>query len=295
MSTLPTYYFTKWYQTDVLTQKQLTFVAENLPEPKAPTGRPAYTNRELLPGILKVLRSGCRWRDLNLPGYPDGSTHWRRLRYWKRVIRGRPRLDAYGRSKTPKTYFGLLWEYILSLLQQENKLDTRFVCLDGTLIKSFDFNERVSFSGKHHSLGVKASVLVDAQGIPLGITIAPGSWNDMRLAIDTIEKIKTERNLFGSFLLADKGYDSLPFRCYLAHKGLRPNIPKRSTTRKGRLKQLYAYHPFLGAKRFIVERTNAWMKSFKRLHFRFDRTTYSFECFLYLAIIVICVRKLLPS
>jgi transposase len=291
--TLPKYYFNKSYHTDVLNEKQLNFVARNLPEPSSEIGRPAYSNVELLPGILIVLRSGCRWRDLNMPGFPDGSTHWRRLRYWKRKVKGRPPLDECGRNTVPKTYFGLLWEYILSLLSRGNKLDTRFVCLDGTLIPSFDFTERVSFSGKHHTLGVKASILVDAQGIPLAVTIAPGAWNDMRLAIGTIETIKTDKNLFGSFLLADKGYDSLPFRSYLEHKGLQPNIPKRSTTKIGNQKKLYAYHELLGTYRFIVKRTNAWMKSFKRLHFRFDRTTYSFECFLYLAIIVICVRKLM--
>ena len=49
--------------TDVLTPRQLAFIAERLPEPpQARTGRPHYTNHELLPGILRVLRSGCRWR-----------------------------------------------------------------------------------------------------------------------------------------------------------------------------------------------------------------------------------------
>jgi hypothetical protein len=62
--TLPAYYSTKNYHTDVLTEKQLNFVAHNLPEPSSTIGRPAYTNQELLPGILKVLRSGCPWRDL---------------------------------------------------------------------------------------------------------------------------------------------------------------------------------------------------------------------------------------
>lgn len=46
------------YPTDVLSEKQLAFIAKYLPEPACLTGRPAYTNRELLPGILKVLRSG---------------------------------------------------------------------------------------------------------------------------------------------------------------------------------------------------------------------------------------------
>jgi len=193
-----------------------------------------------------------------------------------------------------KTHFGKLWDTLLELLIEKKKVDTKVLCIDGTLVPSFDFRERVSFSGKHHSLGVKVSIITDATGIPLGVNLAPGSWNDMRLAIDTIEHMHTSAslNLYGSMLLADKDYDSFEFRKYLFWKGFQSNIPKRSTTR-GAEKELYAFHPILAKFRFAIERTNAWLKSFKRLHFRFDKTTYSFECFLYLAIIVICVRRLM--
>jgi len=39
-----------------------------------------YSNLDLLPGILRVLRSGCRWRDPDHPGSPSGVAHWHRLR-----------------------------------------------------------------------------------------------------------------------------------------------------------------------------------------------------------------------
>jgi hypothetical protein len=61
--------------TDVLNSSQLEFLANHLPCPKADTGRPSYSNEVLLPGILKVLRSGCRWRDLDRKDCPSGVTH----------------------------------------------------------------------------------------------------------------------------------------------------------------------------------------------------------------------------
>jgi hypothetical protein len=39
------------WPSDVLNHHQLVFVARHLPQPSASTGRPAYTNLELLPGI----------------------------------------------------------------------------------------------------------------------------------------------------------------------------------------------------------------------------------------------------
>jgi len=51
---------------DVITPRQLAFVGQRVPEPPcAPRGRRPYSNLQLLPGILRVLRSGCRWRDLD--------------------------------------------------------------------------------------------------------------------------------------------------------------------------------------------------------------------------------------
>ena len=71
------------YNTDVLSEAQLEYLASNLPKPKADTGRPSYSNRELLPGILRVLRSGMRWRDLDDKRFASGVTHWRRMRFWQ--------------------------------------------------------------------------------------------------------------------------------------------------------------------------------------------------------------------
>lgn len=53
------------YISGVLSEIQPASLASKLSEPKSLTGRPAYTNAQLLPSILRVLRSGCRWRDLN--------------------------------------------------------------------------------------------------------------------------------------------------------------------------------------------------------------------------------------
>jgi transposase len=58
---------------------------------------------------------------------------------------------------------------------------------------------------------------------------------------------------------------------------------------------LYEYDRDLYKERFVVERSNGWMKSFRRLRFRYDRTTASFEAFLYLAVIVIGVRRTIRS
>lgn len=231
-------------------------------------GRPSYPNSILLPGILKVLRSGCRWRDLNRKDFPSGITHWRRLRFWQKR-------------------FGLknIWSLILKKLYKLNLLDVNIVSIDGSLIPSCGFLDTTGYSKKYGKNGTKISTLVDFLGTPLNVVFASGNRHDMPFAIPTIVN-----NPVGKprTLLADKGYDSDKFRTVLRRVGITPNIPFR----KIKNRKIGHYNKNLGKMRFKVERTNAWIKSFRRLHFRFDYTLVSFQAFTYLAMIVICLRKL---
>lgn len=151
--------------TDVLSAKQLEWFAKHLPEPGGYTGRPAYPNAVLLPGIFKVLRSGCRWRDLDVHGFPSGVTHWRRFRLWER------------RSK-----FWWLWRHVLRQLYREKTLDLSRAAIDGTLVPSFAFREKTGYSGKDHHTGTKVLSITDRRGIPVAIVVSSGNRHDQPLA-----------------------------------------------------------------------------------------------------------------
>jgi transposase len=137
--------------------------------------------------------------------------------------------------------------------------------------------------------------VVDVTGLPVSAVIASGNAHDLSLAEDTVSRLRGYE-YFRSRLLADKGYDSKRFRKFALNQGIKPNIPKRMYTRERDHPyrfHLYRYDPEEGKHRFIIERTNAWFKSFRRLRNRFDYHIASFEAFLYLAILVICVRRLM--
>lgn len=265
MITLPNSYF-----TDVLTTKQIEYLAKILPQPKAATGRPAYSNLELLPGILRVLRSGMRWRDLDDSRFASGVTHWRRLRFWARN-------------------FGLkdVFSVIAKQLNDRKIINLQVASIDGSLIPSFEFVDTTGYSGKYHKTGTKISTLVDFLGTPLNIIFASGNTHDMPLAIPTI--INNPIGKPGT-ILADKGYDSDKLRLKLEQHGITSNIVVRNIKTR---QQTINYNIPLGKMRFKVERTNAWIKSFRKLRFRFDYTLKSFSALIYLGLIVICIRKLI--
>src|SRR3990170_3271061 len=70
-----------------LTERQWAAMENLLPESRriGRRGRPAADNRACVEGILWVLRSGARWRDLP-PQYPSPVTCWRRLRRWEETF-----------------------------------------------------------------------------------------------------------------------------------------------------------------------------------------------------------------
>src|SRR3954463_5513092 len=277
--------------SDVLTPRQLAFIAERLPEPPcAPRGRRPYSNQELLPGILRVLRSGCRWRDLDRPGHPSGVTHWRRLRYWHR-----------------RRGYRRVWHTLLNFLVQSKRLDRSLVSLNGTLIPSQEFTEQTGYSGKHRAVGTKLSLLVDRAGIPIAVSVAPGNYHDPPLGVLPLANVFTPLPILRGILpdaaktaeptlLADKGYDSLRFRQFVQDHGYRPLIPTRSCIPAEQATgELYAEDAALQRKRYVVERTLGWLKSFRRLCYRVDRTAASFQAFVYLVVLVLCMQRLITA
>lgn len=67
----------------VVTDEQWDRIAPHLPEhpPSPKGGRPRADDRECLEGLLWLLRTGARWRDMPID-LPSGSTCWRRLVDW---------------------------------------------------------------------------------------------------------------------------------------------------------------------------------------------------------------------
>lgn len=100
----------------LLTDAQWERLRPLIPEqpPKCRGGRPRVEDRACLEGILWVLRSGARWRDLP-ERFPSPSTCWRRLVEW----------EATGVLEE-------VWHALLDQLDEQGLLDWEEVFVDGT-------------------------------------------------------------------------------------------------------------------------------------------------------------------
>lgn len=83
-------------------------------------------------------------------------------------------------------------------------------------------------------------------------------------------------------LHADKGYDNRRVRRYLARRGITARIARRGVESSTRL----------GRYRWVVERSVAWLLSFRRLMVRYDRSATTITALTTLACTLICHRRL---
>jgi transposase len=92
-------------------------------------------------------------------------------------------------------------------------------------------------------------------------------------------------------VIADRGYDSDSLRQRWKKRGIELIVPYRNNNKERRYhdgRKLRRYK-----RRWIIERTNAWLGQFRRLLVRHDHLLSIYRAFFYLACMWITLRKCL--
>jgi len=159
----------------------------------------------------------------------------------------------------------LVWQQVLVLLDHEGQIDLSLGNLDGTLVQSPKF-QGTGFSKKHKRTGTNISLVTEKQGLPLANIVAKGNRHDIVSAEATVKKIRIGDGQCLTKLNAAKCYDSAAFRRKLGNKAT-------------------------GKFRAFIERTNAWLKYFRKLRYRWERKKRMFQACVDLACLLICLRR----
>lgn len=261
------------HATYFLNEAQYNFLASQLPEPLTTTKR-VTPNRELLPGIVFVLRTGCRWQDIpvSLCSH-DYSSCWRRFNFWRKC----------GALK-------LVWQHILVLLDYEGQIDLSLGHLDGSLVQAPQY-AGVGYDKQHHRYGTNISLLTEKNGLPLTNMTFKGNRNDITVAEATMNKLRVGAKRRVAELNADKGYDSRAFRRHLRRRGMGTNIPERKSKHRRKRGRKPHMNKLQFALRAFIERTNAWLKAYRKLRYRYERKRGMFQAVVDLACLLICLRR----
>lgn len=120
--------------------------------------------------------------------------------------------------------------------------------------------------------------------MPLAAILTGANVNDvtqLQALVDAIPPLRGKRGRprrRPERLLGDRGYDAERLRKWLRDRGIEPMLARR-TEKHG---------SGLGAQRWVVERTLAWLRKFRRLRVRYERRADIHEAFLSLGCALIC-------
>ena len=138
-------------------------------------------------------------------------------------------------------------------------------------------------------------VVVDGAGVPLGIHVTSASPGEVTLVDATLNTIRVPRVGGGrprqkpARLIGVRAYDSDPLRKRLGRRGITVIVPYRSNC----VHRRYEDHRLLRRyrHRWIIERTFAWLGSYRRLLIRHERLTSMYRALLYFAAALIALRR----
>jgi len=256
------------YPTD-LNDTQWLKIRPCLPA-KAQTGRPQEHGwRIILNSIFYILQSGCSWRMLPSEMPPWKTVYhyfrlWRKNGTWERInrlLREKVRLK-FGKKRQPSA----------CILDSQSAKTS-----EGGAERGFDAGKKVT--------GRKRHTLVDTLGLILKVVVTAGNVQDRDGAKVLLEEISTEQDVIKRLELvwADGGYRGDLLAWVEETFGWKLEIVEKSKDHKG-----FQVLP----KRWIVERTFAWLIRQRRLARDYERLPETSEAFIYIAMIRLMLRRL---
>jgi transposase len=222
---------------------------DELPGRAGSVGVTAVDNRRFVDALLYRYRTGMPWRDL-----PED------LGGWKNVHRRFSRWAKNG-----------VWPRILVLLTDD--ADNEYAMIDATIVRAHQHSAGAPTADGDQAIGksrgglsTKVHVLVDALGNPLKMIPTGGQVHDLAGADALLP------NMEAAILLADKAYDAderviEPLKA----AGKTAVIPPKRNRKSPR-----TYDKVLYEARHLIENFFCWVKQFRAIATRYDKTARNF-------------------
>jgi transposase len=249
---------------------QLSALLPERPEvsPSHPLGchRRRISDRVIFEHVIAALVHGSGYERIATAGCSDRSIR-RRLQEWA----------AAGLAEQVHTLALRAYDRMVGL-------DLDELAADGCITKAPGGGEVAGRSpvdrGKQ---GLKRSVVTDGRGIPLHLVSAGANRHDGPLlaatlaGLDKLDELSEDVTVY-----LDRGYDSRSTRALLDELGLRGAIARKGIPA-----------PLQAGRRWVVERTHAWMNGFGKLRRCTEKQAAVVDFYLFLAAALVVIRQLI--
>jgi transposase len=226
--------------------------------------------REVFNGLRFIVRSGLQWR-LMPHDLPPWDIVYQQTRRWMAAgsfeaiihdVRTLLRLAA-GRSPEPSAAI----------------FDSR------TLQSTPESGARAGYDGAKRRKGSKVHIAVDTLGQLLALHVTPANAQDRAQVAELAEAVQAATGQSVEVAFVDQGYTGASAETAATTHGIRLDVVKHPETKRGFV---------LLPRRWVVERSFAWMARFRRLARDYERLATTLEGVHYVAFALLALAKVMP-
>ena len=254
------------YPSDV-TDEEWAFCAPYLTLMKEDVPQRKYALRTLFNGLRYMVRAGCPWRMLphDLPP-------------WQAIQQQTLRWIAAGVFEDMAADLRRILRMILERAEEPSA-----VILDGRTVQSTpESGARAGYDGHKRRKGSKVHIAVDTLGHLLALRVTSADQQERHQVEALAKDVQQATGENVELAYVDQGYTGQDAADAAAAQGIQLEVIKLSTAKRGFV---------LLPRRWVVERSFAWMARFRRLARDYERLPQTFAGLHWLAFITLVLRS----
>jgi putative transposase len=255
----------KQYRSD-LSKTEWKVIKPIIPVKQGPGRNMELSLRQVLNAIFYVVRTGCQWREL-----PGDFPHWSSVYYHYR---------KWTKDGTWRQINAALCK--LARQKQGRQAQPTGAVIDSQSVKTTELAQERGFDGYKRVKGHKRHIIADTLGHLLEVVVHTADLADCKGVPRLIDKVAETFPTIQK-LWADGAYQGDLIALVKETLGAVLEIVERQAGQKG-----FQLLP----KRWVVERTFAWLGWYRRLSKDYERLLECSESMIYLASIRLLLRRI---